>query len=157
MKRRIGMAGLFIGSSALACFMVIWQQRCIERWKEQAEKNQAMFMLMSQWTRLRQEGRNLEEYFLKKGYKKIAVYGMGILGQRLVKELDQSQVEVAYGIDRNKNIIYSDLKMVSMEDDLAMVDAVVVTVIKGFDAIEEKLLEQIDCPVLAIEDILDEF
>lgn len=157
MNKETKMIGMLIGISALASLMVIWQQRCIERWREEAAKNKAMFMLMSQWINLKQEGRNLEEYFLKNKYKRIAIYGMGIIGQRMVKELKNSEIRVAYGIDRNKKLIYSDLKMITMEDDFQDVDAVVVTVVKEFDAIKEALLERTDSTILAVEDILDEF
>lgn len=120
-------------------------------------KNRAMFVLMDQWTNIKQNGRNLEEYFFKNEYYRIAVYGMGVLGQRLIKELDNSKIQIAYGIDKNRDIVYTNLKVVTMEDELKKVDAVVVTVVKEFDAIQEKLLKKIECQVIAIEDILGEF
>ena len=116
-----------------------------------------MFVLMDQWTNIKQNGRNLEEYFFKNEYYRIAVYGMGVLGQRLIKELDNSKIQIAYGIDKNRDIVYTNLKVVTMEDELKKVDAVVVTVVKEFDAIQEKLLKKIECQVIAIEDILGEF
>ncbi len=46
--------------------------------------------------------------------------------------------------------------MISPEDELPDVDAVIVTAITFFDEIEEKLTEKISCPVLSLEDILYE-
>lgn len=157
MKKSVKIISGLAGISGLVYFVAGWQQKCIERWKEQAEKNRAMFMIMDQWTNLKQEGRSLEEYFLKDGYLRIAVYGMGVVGKRLIKELRNSKIQVVYGIDKNEDMVYTDLDVVTMEDELTKVDAVVVTVVKEFDAIREALSEKIDCQVIAIEDILSEF
>ena len=149
----VGLAGV----GGLVYFVAWWQQKCIDRWKEQAEKNRAMFVLMDQWANIKQNGRNLEEYFLKNEYYRIAVYGMGILGQRLIKELDNSKIQIVYGIDKNRDMVYTNLEVVTMEDELEKVDAVVVTVVKEFDAIRETLLKKLECQVIAIEDILGEY
>lgn len=157
MKKSIKIIGGLVGVCGFVYFLVQWQQKCIEYWKEQAEKNRAMFMIMDQWANLKQEGRSLEEYFLKNGYLSVAVYGMGVVGKRLIKELRNSKIQVIYGIDQNEDMVYTDLKVVTMQDELIKVDAVVVTVVKEFDAIREELLEKTDCSVIAIEDILGGF
>lgn len=134
-----------------------WQQKCIDHWKDESRKQRAMYLLMSQWINIKQAGRSLEEYFTKNEYKKIAIYGMGPMGLQLVKELKNSSIETAYGIDQNSDKIFAGIKVVKMDDELADVDVVVVTVIKGFDAIREGLQEKLACPVVPIEDILNEF
>lgn len=64
---------------------------------------------------------------------------MGDIGKRLAKELKNSDVEVVYGIDQNKDIRYSDIQIVSVSDHLANVDAVVVTVLDKFYEISDVL------------------
>lgn len=145
------------GFSIPAYFVTKWQQESIDYWREMAKKNEALFYMMNQWTRLKQDGKGLEEYFIKYGYKKIAIYGMGMMGQMLARELKESEIEVVYGIDRNSNNIYADVKVVTMNRKLNQVDAVVVTVVKDFCAIREALLKKMDCQVIAIEDILSQF
>lgn len=81
---------------------------------------------------------------------------MSYAGETLVDELRGTEVKVVYGIDKNADTIYSDIDVFSMEDDLAKVDAVVVTAITFFDEIEENLSEKLDCPILSLEDILYE-
>lgn len=127
-----------------------------EKARARSDKHLDLFVMMNQWVKVKQKGKNLSEYFIKNGYKKIAIYGMSYAGETLVDELEGTQIEVAYGIDRNADSIYSDLDIVSMEDDLAEVDAVVVTAISFFDEIEKQLSQKIDCPVISLEDILYE-
>lgn len=127
-----------------------------EKSKNMSDKHLALFLMMNQWVKVKQEGKNLSEYFEKNGYQRIAVYGMSFAGKTLVDELKSTKTEVAYGIDKNTDRIYSEINIVSMKDELEPVDAVVVTAITFFDEIEEKLSCKIDCPILSLEDILYE-
>lgn len=126
------------------------------RVQAQSDKYLQLFLMMNRWVRVKQAGKNLSEYFEINSYKKIAIYGMSYAGETLVNELEGTKTKVAYGIDRNADTIYSDLDIVSMEDNLAEVDAIVVTAITYFDEIEEQLSQKVDCPILSLEDILYE-
>lgn len=121
-----------------------------------SDKHLALFLLMNQWVKAKQEGKNLETYFVRNGYKRIAVYGMSYAGETLLNELKDSEVKVAYGIDRNADGIYADVEVISIDDDLEDVDAVVVTAITFFDEIEEALSEKVSCPIISLEDIIYE-
>lgn len=127
-----------------------------EKMKSMSDKHLALFLMMNQWVKVKQEGKNLAEYFEKNGYKKIAVYGMSFAGETLIDELRDTGIETAYGIDQKAGQIYADVDVLSMEDDLDEVDAVVVTAITFFDEIEEKLSEKMGCPILSLEDVLYE-
>lgn len=121
-----------------------------------ADKHLALYLMMNQWVKVKQEGKNLSSYFEKNGYKKIAVYGMNYVGETLLSELKETGIEVAYAIDRKADTIYADVDVYTPEDSLEQVDAVVVTAITFFDEIEEKLSEKLDCPIISLEDILYE-
>lgn len=127
-----------------------------EKVRARSDKHLDLFLMMNQWVKVKQGGKNLSEYFEKNDYHKIAIYGMSYAGETLVDELKGTKTEVVYGIDRNADSIYSDLNIVFMEDDLAEVDAIVVTAITFFDEIEQQLSEKVDCPILSLEDILYE-
>lgn len=126
--------------------------------KEQkmSNKHLALFLMMNQWVLVKQEGKNLASYFEKNNYRKIAVYGMSYAGERLLNELKGSDIEVAYGIDQNADGIYADIKIVTKEDALEPVDAIVVTPVFFFQEIEKDLAGKVDCPILSLEDILYE-
>ena len=119
-----------------------------------SDKHLALFLMMNQWVKVKQEGKNLSEYFERNGYKRIAVYGMSYAGETLIDELKGSKIEIAYGIDQRASSIYADVDIVSAEDTLKDVDAVVVTAISFFDEIEEKISLKLDCPIISLEDVL---
>lgn len=119
-----------------------------------SEKHLSLFLMMNQWVKVKQDKKELTDFFLRNGYKKIAIYGMSYVGETLLEELKTSEVKVAYGIDKNARFVCSDVDVFSPEDKLEEVDAIVVTAIAYFDEIEEKLLEKVSCPILSFEDIL---
>lgn len=120
------------------------------------DKHLALFLMMNEWVKIKQEGKNLSSYFEKNGYKKIAIYGMSYAGETLLSELAGSNVQVAYGIDRNADFVHADFAILSVEDELEEVDAIVVTAITFFDEIEDKLSEKVECPIISLEDVLYE-
>ena len=128
----------------------------IERAKGLSDKHYDLYMLMNQWVRVKQEGKGVADYLKQKNYKKIAIYGMSYVGETLVHELYDSGIEIAYGIDRKARDIYAAFPMVSPDDRLELVDAVIVTAVSFFDEIAGDLCTKIDCPILSLEDIVYE-
>lgn len=122
--------------------------------KENETKYFELFSLMSRWVLVKQQGKMLADYFEKHEYRKIAIYGMSQVGQALLKELENSSVEVSYAIDQNADWLFADCKVVKNSDALEEVDAVVVTPIHYFDAIRTGLDQKVNCPILSIRDVI---
>lgn len=157
MKNKCKLTGCFLFIICTISLLVMrMQYKCINYWKEIAEKNRSLFVLMNQWIYLKQEGKKLDIYFTRNNYRKIAIYGMGSVGLCLTRELKHSDVEILYGIDRNAASMHLDIKVVTMEEDLPIVDAIVVTVMRDVDEIADALSEKVKVPIIAIEDILNE-
>lgn len=121
-----------------------------------SNKHLELFLMMNQWVKVKQADKNLADYFERKGYSKIAIYGMSYAGESLADELRATKIKVAYGIDQRADFLYADFDIVAMDEDLEEVDAIVVTAITYFDDIEEKLREKTNCPIISLEDILYE-
>ena len=121
-----------------------------------SDKHLALFLMMNQWVKVKQEDKNISEYFEENNIKRIAIYGMSYVGERLIEELKVSNIEVAYGIDREAKALNMDVEVVTLDDDLKEVDAVVVTAITFFEEIAEKLEKKLECPIISLEDILFE-
>ena len=121
-----------------------------------SNKNMSLYLMMNQWVRVKQAGKNLTDYFKKKGYKNIAVYGMSNVGETLIDELKGTDTCIKYGIDMNASNIHLDIPVFSLNDEFEDVDAIVVTPIFYFDDIEETLSRKMKCPIISLEDILYE-
>lgn len=137
-------------------FLLCLQQKYIKKLKLQARKERGLFFLMNQWIGLKQDNQQIETYFQKNNYQRIAVYGIGFVGMRLIKELRNTNLNIIYGIDQNAANISSDLKLLTLEDELPEVDVIIVTVLGSFQEIYDKLSTKIRCDIVAIEDIINE-
>ena len=114
------------------------------------------FNVFGKWLKLKNEGKTLATYFSDNEITTVAIYGMGALGERLFEELRNSEVKVAYAIDRiadSKHI--EGLKIIGVEDEFNEVDAIIVTPIQDFIAIEEKLEQSTDADIISLEDVVD--
>lgn len=128
----------------------------IDRWKAMSNKHFELFLLMNQWVRIKQEGKMIASYLAELNIEKIAIYGMSYVGERLVNELKETQVQVLYGIDKNAKGLYSNLEIVTLDDSFREVDAIVVTAVTHFDEIKETLCRKISCRIISLEDLLYE-
>ena len=127
----------------------------IEKKQQEKEKFRIMYQMMESWFRLKLEGKNIEDYFNAYGYKHIAIYGMGDIGKNLLADLRNSSVKVDYAIDKVVTNT-EDIRVVSPEEKLEKVDAIVVTAIAYFDDINDNLSSKTDCPIISLEDIIYE-
>ncbi len=120
------------------------------------EKMKEFYEVLTRWIRMRSPGHQIEAYLLDKGIKTVAIYGMKELGEILYDELKESSIEVSYAIDRDAEYIFSELEVVSPEDNLREVDAVIVTAIHYYGEIADNLEKKLKCPILCIEDVIYE-
>lgn len=130
--------------------------KVINRNNERVNKFKCYYNILNQWIVLNHEGKKISEYFKKNNYKKIAIYGMGEIGNRLFEELKDSPVEVQYAIDKNAGSAYAELEVFSLEDELMEVDAIVVTTTFVFEETKRKLEDIISCPIISLEDVVFE-
>lgn len=121
-----------------------------------AEKYRRYNGVLQQWIRLKNMEKSIAAYFVKRNIRSIAIYGMGDLGNRLFEELKSSAVEVLYGIDQNKDKVFSEIPIYSMDDELPYVDAVIVTPYLSYDQILPKVKEKFHGEILSLEDIIYE-
>lgn len=155
-KGTIALLGGALGVVGGAIIGFILSGKSMEETTKKVDKYKSYYNVLNQWLILKEEGKSIENYFINKGYKKIAIYGMGEMGNRLFEELENSSIEVAYGIDKNAFSSYSELQVVSIDDNLELVDAIIVTAIFDFYRIEELLGKKIECPVVSLEEVVFE-
>lgn len=124
------------------------------RMKDMSDKHFALYQLMTEWVKVRQEGKTISDSLAKRGYKTIAIYGMNYVGMTLLNEIAESDITVAYGIDQKAEDIFVEIDLITPENELKEVDAIIVTPIYYFDEISETLEKKTNIPIVSIEDIL---
>ena len=121
---------------------------------EKLNKFKGYYNMLNHWLALKQEGKSLTEYFVTNGYKELAIYGMGEMGNRLYDELKGTEIQVKYAIDKNVASTYSELDVKEIDDEFPEVDVLVVTATFVFDEIKEELSKNVNMPIVSLEDVV---
>ena len=149
------LAGTVIGGSVIGR----WKEKKIKQKEEQELKYAELTRLLAQWVNLKQNKKELKKYFLENDFRKIAVYGVSYVGKCLIRELQDTEIEIVYVIDQRGDAVdlEEEIRLFHPDDELEAVDAVIVTSVYYFEQIEKKLEKKIDCPIISVSDIVFEF
>lgn len=115
------------------------------------------FGIFDKWLQIKNRRNSLSTYFEDNYLYRVAIYGLGAIGRRLYEELQKTETIVCYGIDQNASAIQIDgLEILTLEDKLTEVDAVVVTPV-AFYEIEKNILQKMgnEVNIVSIEDVVD--
>lgn len=120
-------------------------------------KAEAAFGLALKWLKVKQKGHNLAEYFKRNGIRSIAIYGMATMGKRLYDELEDSEIEIKYLLDKNPKQMDTILKFSLPDRERLEVDAVIVTVALAEEQIVDSLIKLGYEKVIGLSEVLDSF
>lgn len=113
--------------------------------------------LLTRWMRVVHHGKKVLAVLEEKGYRSIAVYGMSDIGELLVEELRDTNVDLCYGIDRNADQISAEIPIYKPTDKLPAVDAIVVTAVYFYEDIFQTLRKNgVECPIISLNDVLND-
>ncbi len=126
----------------------------IDKATQAAERYHNMFLVMNRWVQKRNENKQIAKYLLDKGFYNVSIYGMGDIGKTLFKELKNSDVQVAYVLDRNADCMYAECDIYSLQDELQQVDAVIVTTLMDFEEIKKDITKKMECKIISVEEIV---
>lgn len=147
-------AGVVVGATVGVSIVAKKEKEVQNKWKKMSNKHLDLMLLLNQWLITKEEKKSIVDYFHENKFKSIAIYGMSYVGERVYDELKNSDVTVKYAIDQNADRIYSEIDVISPDEDLETVDAIIVTPISFYDEIEESLSSKVNCPIISLEDIL---
>ncbi|QHQ60685.1 glycosyltransferase [Anaerocolumna sedimenticola] len=130
---------------------------CMISINEKREKFRSNYYTINKWLNLIEKGLRIDQYLISKGYKNIAIYGLGELGRHIYNGFRDSEIIIDYAIDKLKGN-YSDINInvYSLEEKLKPVDVIIVSVIYNFKQIEKELQKKITCPILSFDSIIDD-
>ncbi len=142
--------GLAIGS----IMEWIHEEKRMDIWEKNLKRIEAYYRLLLQWLSLKQEGKNLSEYLEFNGYKSVAVYGLSEAGERLIEELEYTDIEVKYVVDRNAENLAVRIPKYKPDDQLPDVDVMIVAAITSFQEIQEDMEKKVSFPIVSLEDLV---
>ncbi len=148
----------------VALLIVLFRHfRLIDQYKKvsETERDQTIKMtefydILIRWMQLYQEEKELSSWLMKKGYKRIAVYGMRELGVLFYNELLHEKMNVVCAIDKNGENMNLGIDVIKPSADLPDVDVVIVTAPHYYQEIKYELNSITQADIVSIEDIIFE-
>ncbi|MGE9842295.1 glycosyltransferase WbsX family protein [Selenomonas bovis] len=120
------------------------------------DRYRGYWQVMDQWLMLLESGKSIVNWLRVHGYAQVAVYGYGMLGKHLVRQMEQEQLPPVYLIDQQPEKDSGSLPLMTLEDELPAADLVIVTVQYDFPAIQQKLKEKVAAEIRPLDWLIDE-
>lgn len=119
------------------------------------DKFKSYFKLLNKWLLLKNKGIEFKDFFLHYEIYNIAIYGGGEVAHRLLEELNGTSIRVVCIIDQNSKKVDTSLPIMSPDEDIPELDAIVVTPVYLFGQIYLKLIKRVDCKIISMCEIVD--
>ena len=121
----------------------------------QVRKFKQLFLILDKWLYLEQEKElDFAGFFLEKGIKNVAIYGMASLGKHLLIQLCREGIEVAFGIDQYVGQVGENFIVFRPEEKFPEVDAIIISAYE-VASIKKKLQKTYFGQIYGLEEIID--
>lgn len=119
-----------------------------ERYKSVAYRAQLLY----KWLLLGERNISVIDLLMESGWREIAVYGYGVVGKLLVKELTNANFHVPFIVDRRKGELSASIPIFTLFEILPQCDVIIVTT-NNLSEIRGKI--GTDKNVILLEDLLN--
>ncbi len=125
----------------------------------QTEKFRIFFELVVEWFTADMTGKAVSGWILRNGYKTVAIYGMGALGELTYLNLCKSkEICIKYGIDKNSSIKKSGLEIHNLKNCAEPVDLIIVTAVTAYEEIRKEINQKLgfECRIISLLQLIED-
>ena len=126
-------------------FVSYFKQQKPHDLEDRNEKHELYLNDLDLWMGLREKKIAIEDWLIENGYRKIAIYGYGIMGRHLETELNRSDnVQLEFIVDRQKNLLHTNVCVYEPTEKLPPIDVIIVASYYFFDSAKKVLPQGIE-------------
>lgn len=114
------------------------------------------YRLLENWMLLHEHGGTVISYFEKYRYENIIIYGLGKMAAHLIKDIENSQVNIICAIDKQAMNKYNKFPVVTEESVFPNAQCIVVTPVYEFEKIKSSLAKRTDMPIVSLTQVVEE-
>ena len=119
-------------------------------------KKEKYYELLNRWVVNRERDKKIEQVLISMQIKNIAIYGMGDFGKHLVRELENSMVNIQLCFDKRTDFLYMENPSKYIQNHYADLDAVIVTPFLEYKEIRLFLKNYFSVPIMSLEELISE-
>ncbi|MCM1120971.1 MAG: hypothetical protein NC416_00155 [Eubacterium sp.] len=109
--------------------------------------------LLYKWLVAEKNNINILSVFNSIETENIGIYGYGIVGKQLAKEMKDAQIKITCMIDRNAHNIECDYPIYTLDDELPQLDIIIVTSM-NLNEIKNHMKQE-NCKIILLRDMLE--
>lgn len=126
----------------------------IVRYKKKISRYESYWRIMDQWLLLKEENIQISDLLEDRNIHRVIIYGMGMIGKHLVRDLAGSNIKIVCAIDRQEMREEIGFPVINVDDIIPEADAVIVTPSYDYTNIKKNLEEKGLKNIISIETIL---
>lgn len=130
-------------------------KKVLQEKEKDLERYRENFFVMGEWLTMFERKQTIVAALKKRGITNVGIYGMGILGSHLYKQLEKSEIKVTYLIDRNDIKGVYSAEVVKPNQILKNTDAVIVTPVYQFENIKRAIQEYNTMDVISLKTLIN--
>lgn len=119
-------------------------------------KKEKYYHLLNKWVENREKNKKIDQVLVSMQIKNIAIYGMGDFGKHLVKELENSMVNIQLCFDKTTDFLYMENPSKYIQNHYVDLDAVIVTPFLEYKEIRLFLKDYFSVPIISLEELISE-
>ncbi len=112
------------------------------------------YHIFDQWLTLMEDGIGIDSILERRGYHKVAIWGMGTMAIHFLKALEHGSVSVEYAVDKLPAEYYANVKIISAEEVSAHVDVIVYTNPDADLKEIQTAADRLNCDVVSLADVI---
>lgn len=119
------------------------------------EKHVKNLRCLDKWMLNIEEGKQISDYLRKFQIQRIGIYGYGILGRHLVRELQGLSVRWVMDKSASGDDIYDNVVRPDDADRQEDVDMAIIAAVSDVEEVEALLLKFVTGTIISIEELID--
>ncbi len=118
------------------------------------QKYRGYWEIMDRWLSMHDNGTSPADLLKERGITSISLYGVGMLGMHLVKDLQANGIAIEYGVDRMRYGIDIGFRVYSPDEELPETECMIITVPSEFESIRSTLAGKVKGELLNIGELI---
>ncbi len=121
------------------------------------EKYKSYWKILNRWLSLKEQNRSIAQHLMERGIGTVGIYGFGELGNHLVNELADADVEIVFGLDRKAESMHKTFPVYLPNAKYPKADVVIVTLVGyEYEKVKQLIQENTDSEVISLEQLIYE-
>jgi hypothetical protein len=119
------------------------------------EKHVKNLICLDKWMSNIEEGKQISDYLRKFQIQRVGIYGYGILGRHLVRELQGFSVRWVMDRSALGDDIYSNVVRPDDADKQEDVDMAIIAAVSDVEEVETLLIKFVTGTIISVEELID--